>query len=203
MASQPVSPDSVLEPRRDRDDSLPSAASAGHPRNPAPPGTGEPPVPAEVRGASPAASESEVSPGLEPAFESEVSPGPDTGPASESDEAPGPDASPASESEATGLDAEPAPEIDPELLRRRREALRYVRKLGDPVLRAQALPVDRYDDRLREQVDRMGVLMEDAMGVGLAATQLGLLQRLLVYRVQPESPVIALVNPEIEWSGED
>jgi peptide deformylase len=98
---------------------------------------------------------------------------------------------------------DPPPEIDPELLHRRREALRYVRKLGDPVLRAQALPVERFDDRLRDQVERMGVLMEDAMGVGLAATQLGLLQRLLVYRVQHESPVIALVNPEIEWSGED
>ena len=45
----------------------------------------------------------------------------------------------------------------------------------------------------------MGVLMDDAMGVGLAATQVGVLHRLLVYRVQHESPVIALVNPEIEW----
>jgi peptide deformylase len=98
---------------------------------------------------------------------------------------------------------DPPPEIDPELLHRRREALRYVRKLGDPVLRAQALPVERFDDRLRDQVERMGVLMEDAMGVGLAATQLGLLQRLLVYRVQHESSVIALVNPVIEWRGED
>jgi peptide deformylase len=49
----------------------------------------------------------------------------------------------------------------------------------------------------------MGVLMEDALGVGLAATQLGVLHRLLVYRVQHESPVIALVNPEIEWTGDE
>ena len=41
------------------------------------------------------------------------------------------------------------------------------------------------------------------MGVGLAATQLGLLSRLLVYRVQHDSPVIALVNPEIDWSGDE
>jgi len=95
------------------------------------------------------------------------------------------------------------PEIDPALLARRREALRYVRKLGDPVLRTVASPVEHFDEQLREQVARMGVLMEDAMGVGLAATQLGILQRLLVYRVQHESRVIALVNPEIEWSGDE
>jgi peptide deformylase len=45
--------------------------------------------------------------------------------------------------------------------------------------------------------------MGDALGVGLAATQLGVLHRLLVYRVQQDSPVSALVNPEIEWTGRD
>lgn len=104
---------------------------------------------------------------------------------------------------ATESESETRPEIDPELLARRTEALRYVRKLGDPVLRARAIEIDRFDDALREQVQRMGVLMEDAMGVGLAATQLGLLHRLLVYRVQHDSPVIALVNPEIDWSGDE
>ena len=48
----------------------------------------------------------------------------------------------------------------------------------------------------------MGEIMNDSLGVGLAATQLGVLHRLLVYRVQPEAEVAALVNPEIEWSGE-
>jgi peptide deformylase len=103
---------------------------------------------------------------------------------------------------AEAVAAEPPP-IDPEILARRREALRHVRKLGDPVLRARAVEVDSFDDRLREEVARMGMLMEDAMGVGLAATQLGILHRLLVYRVQQESPVIALVNPEIDWSGDE
>jgi peptide deformylase len=45
--------------------------------------------------------------------------------------------------------------------------------------------------------------MNDAVGVGLAATQLGVLHRLLVYRVQPDAPVNALINPEIEWRGSD
>jgi len=47
----------------------------------------------------------------------------------------------------------------------------------------------------------MGELMIDAIGVGLAATQVGVLHRLLVYRVHQQTPVVALVNPEIEWSG--
>jgi peptide deformylase len=49
----------------------------------------------------------------------------------------------------------------------------------------------------------MELIMGDALGIGLAATQLGRLSRLLVYRVQTESPAIALVNPEIEWTGDD
>ena len=42
----------------------------------------------------------------------------------------------------------------------------------------------------------MGELMHDALGIGLAATQVGVLHRLLVYRVEPDGPVIALVNPD-------
>jgi peptide deformylase len=49
----------------------------------------------------------------------------------------------------------------------------------------------------------MGELMVDALGVGLAATQLGILHRVLVYRVNVEDPVTVLVNPEIEWRSEE
>jgi peptide deformylase len=49
----------------------------------------------------------------------------------------------------------------------------------------------------------MGVLMNDSIGIGLAAPQVGVSHRLLVYRVEPDSPVQALVNPEIEWSSRD
>jgi peptide deformylase len=96
-------------------------------------------------------------------------------------------------------DHEPA--LDPETLARRAAALAQIRKFGDPVLRTRARAVDRFDDALRDEVERMGGLMIDAVGVGLAATQVGVLHRVLVYRVQQESPVIALVNPEIEWKG--
>jgi len=95
------------------------------------------------------------------------------------------------------------PELDPEVAARRDAALAQVRKFGDPVLRTRARPVERFDQALREEAERMGRLMGDALGVGLAATQVGILHRLLVYRVQLHGPVAALVNPQIEWAGKD
>jgi peptide deformylase len=95
------------------------------------------------------------------------------------------------------------PELDPEIAARRAAALAHVRKFGDPVLRTRARPVERIDNALRSEISRMGELMSDAIGVGLAATQLGVLNRVLVYRVEQETPVAALINPEIEWSGKE
>ena len=92
-------------------------------------------------------------------------------------------------------------QLDPEVAARRAAALARVRKFGDPVLRTRARPVEQIDDALRAEIARMGELMHDALGVGLAAPQLGVLHRLLVYRVQPQAPVSALINPEIEWHG--
>jgi peptide deformylase len=94
-------------------------------------------------------------------------------------------------------------ELDPEVKARRDVALSQVRKLGDPVLRAKALPVERFDEHLAEEVERMGALMDDALGVGLAATQVGVLHRLLVYRTDPEQPLTALANPVLEWLSEE
>jgi peptide deformylase len=100
-------------------------------------------------------------------------------------------------------DAPEPEELDAETRERRDHALRFVRKLGDPVLRAKALPVERFDEALRREVERMGELMHDALGVGLAATQLGVLHRVLVYRAYPEDPLTALINPVIEWRSEE
>jgi peptide deformylase len=99
-------------------------------------------------------------------------------------------------------DAPEAAELDPETRARRDAALRHVRKFGDPVLRATALPVERFDEELQAEVQRMGELMHDALGVGLAATQLGVLHRVLVYKAYVDDPVTALVNPVIEWTSE-
>ena len=100
-------------------------------------------------------------------------------------------------------DAPAATELDPETRERRDAALRHVRKFGDPVLRASALPVERFDDALKAEIEWMGELMHDALGVGLAATQLGVLHRVLVYRAYAEDPVTALVNPVLEWTSEE
>jgi len=100
------------------------------------------------------------------------------------------------------VEAEPdEQQLDPEVAARRAAALAQIRSFGDPVLRTKARPVERFDDALRSEVERMGELMDDALGVGLAATQVGVLHRLLVYRVQQEAPLAALINPVIEWSG--
>jgi len=98
---------------------------------------------------------------------------------------------------------EDAPALDPEAEARRIAAMSFIRRLGDPILKSSATPVDRFDDSLRKQVSRMAGIMGDAFGVGLAAPQLGICQRLLVYRVGPDAPVIALANPELEWHSKD
>ena len=100
-------------------------------------------------------------------------------------------------------DAPAAAELDPEARERRDAALRHVRKLGDPVLRASALAVERFDDTLASEIEQMGELMHDALGVGLAATQLGVLHRVLVFRAYTEDPLTALVNPVLEWTSEE
>jgi peptide deformylase len=98
---------------------------------------------------------------------------------------------------------EPPERLDPETRARRDGALRHVRKYGDPALRTRARPVEVFDAALADEVRRMGNLMDDAIGIGLAATQLGVMHRLLVYRVDPEAPLGVLVNPEFEYKSEE
>ena len=93
--------------------------------------------------------------------------------------------------------------VDPAVEARRAAALSLLRRYGDPALRSSATPVDRFDDAVHAQVGQMAKIMGDALGVGLAAPQLGVSQRLLVYRVFPDSPVVALVNPEVEWTSDE
>ena len=100
-------------------------------------------------------------------------------------------------------DEERAPALDPETRARRDAALRLVRKYGDPVLRSRALEVDRFDEALVEETRRMGQVMHDALGIGLAATQVGVMHRVLVYRVEPDAPVASLINPVLEWASEE
>lgn len=85
---------------------------------------------------------------------------------------------------------------------RRRLALAQIRQYGDPALRLIAHPVEDFDDDLRRLVDRMTVLMHEAQGVGLAATQVGVLRRLFVFEPDEEGPR-AIVNPVIVERGDE
>jgi peptide deformylase len=93
--------------------------------------------------------------------------------------------------------------LEAELLERREAALAQVVKFGDPVLKSRASPVLEFGPGLRAEVERMVGIMRGALGVGLAATQLGVLRRLLVFQAGPDSEPTALVNPEVEWLSEE
>ncbi len=93
--------------------------------------------------------------------------------------------------------------IEAELLERREAALAQVVKFGDLVLKSKASPIQEFGPELRAEVDRMIAIMRDAMGVGLAATQVGVLRRLLVFQAGPDSEPTALVNPEVEWLSDE
>jgi peptide deformylase len=100
-------------------------------------------------------------------------------------------------------EAEEPEGLDQEAIERRNAALSQVVKFGDPVLKSAASPVTEFDERLAEEAARMISLMRDAIGVGLAATQLGALRRMLVFQVGPDAEPTVMVNPEIEWRSED
>jgi peptide deformylase len=89
------------------------------------------------------------------------------------------------------------------LLERREAALAHVVKFGDPVLKSKASPVRNFGPELGSEVERMIEIMQDGLGIGLAATQVGALRRLLVFQAGSESEPAALVNPEVEWLSEE
>jgi peptide deformylase len=92
--------------------------------------------------------------------------------------------------------------LDPERAARRRLALAQIRQYPDAALKLKARPVEQFDDDLRTLVERMKLLMVDANGIGLAATQVGVLQRLFVFQ-KGEDDVVALANPHIVARGSE
>jgi peptide deformylase len=90
-------------------------------------------------------------------------------------------------------------QLEVEMLERREAALAHVVQFGDPVLKSKASPVANFGPELRSEVERMVSIMRDGLGIGLAATQLGVLRRLLVFQAGPEGEPTALVNPEVDW----
>ncbi|HEX7311107.1 MAG TPA: peptide deformylase [Gaiellaceae bacterium] len=98
--------------------------------------------------------------------------------------------------EIEGQVIEDSVELDAETQARRQLALAQVRQYGDPVLRMRAHEVTSFDEDLQRLATRMKQLMHDARGVGLAATQVGILQRVFVFK-KGEEDVVAVVNPTL------
>lgn len=94
--------------------------------------------------------------------------------------------------EATGQLA-PETELDAEALARRRLALAQIRQYPDPILRMKAADVTSFDEDLSRLAARLELLMRDANGVGLAATQIGILQRVFVFTRDDDA--VTIVNP--------
>ena len=100
-------------------------------------------------------------------------------------------------------DHDDAVAADEELEReaRRLLALARIRQYGDPALRMKAREVESFDSDLERLVGRMTNLMHEAQGVGLAATQTGVLRRVFVFVHGEEDRV--LVNPTITSRSEE
>jgi peptide deformylase len=85
-------------------------------------------------------------------------------------------------------------------------AILPIRVIPDAVLRTKAPPVEAVDDALRKLLDDMLETMYAAHGIGLAATQVGVLKRVVVMDVSREGEDKAplfLVNPEVVWASEE
>src|SRR5918912_3669626 len=93
-------------------------------------------------------------------------------------------------------------ELDPEREARRRFALAQIRQYPDAALKMTAHPVVEFDAELVRLADRMKQLMHDANGIGLAATQVGVLQRLFVF-APDDGDAVAVVNPELRDVSEE
>ncbi len=84
---------------------------------------------------------------------------------------------------------------------RKRIALSQVRQYGDLVLRMRANEVVAFDEELARLVERLAELMHDAHGVGLAATQVGVVRRLFVF--EHDGKDLVLANPMITQVGKE
>ncbi len=105
--------------------------------------------------------------------------------------------------EPEGPSDERAQALAEEALRRREAALQHIRKFGDPVLKSRASEIRSFGPELAREAERMVAIMRDAIGVGLAATQLGVMHRLLVFAAGPDATPTAIANPRIDWLSDE
>src|SRR6266498_2560510 len=94
-------------------------------------------------------------------------------------------------------------ERDPREEALRVAALSQVRQYPDPVLKMQAREVESFDDDLQRLIERLEHLLRDANGLGLAATQVGVLRRVFLFLPDPKEDPVPLVNPRLVESSEE
>lgn len=86
---------------------------------------------------------------------------------------------------------------------RRAQALAQVRTFGDPVLKSRASEVTEFGAMLEREAEGMVAIMRDALGVGLAASQLAVMRRLLVFQAGIDATPTAVANPQLEWLSDE
>ncbi len=93
--------------------------------------------------------------------------------------------------------------LDPEAEARRRLALAQIRQYPDPVLRMRAREVEQFDGDVGKLAERLTHLLKEANGLGLAATQIGVLRRVFAFLPDPEQEPVILVNPSFGATSEE
>jgi peptide deformylase len=93
--------------------------------------------------------------------------------------------------------------LDPEAEARRRLALAQIRQYPDPVLRMRAREVEEFDGDTAQLAERLTHLLREASGLGLAATQIGVLRRAFAFLPDPEQDPVVLVNPTFTVTSEE
>jgi peptide deformylase len=82
-------------------------------------------------------------------------------------------------------------------------AVMQIRLIGDPVLRSKSRQVNKITEKTKDLLSNMADTMYNAQGVGLAAPQVGVLQRIIIIDVEDGHGLIELINPEIIYSSEE
>ncbi len=93
--------------------------------------------------------------------------------------------------------------LDAEGEARRRLALAQIRQYPDPVLRMKAREVEEFDADLGKLVERLEHLLREANGLGLAATQIGVLRRVFAFLPDREQDPVVIVNPSFSATSDE
>jgi peptide deformylase len=81
-------------------------------------------------------------------------------------------------------------------------AVRPILKYPNANLRRAAVPVETFDDALKDLADDLLETMRTVQGIGITAPHIGVPQRLAVIQLEPDAPVKIYVNPRVVWASD-